>query len=297
MQYTISNVSLFIFSARFIRFLSERASFDGIWLLCFFVYIYTLNTCFNILRCQKVTLVDQMTKVTTGGEYVSGHILYLNCCEKIRAQDCWHAWSTYNTDLMLGLIVLFFMIYLLYAIFHQRFYYDGTTTCFQSPHLVLAIIALLLGTAVAVLFPTLICVISFRSFKVILQVGCSPSVCTYIAFFYQYEQFLHTCRSTVQLSPLTEISLLQTRRYYIMDAPIICNAILYHLKLVSPLLHLYISLQQHTLPFTDVLNKGLKTSRRWWSGYDLLRRLLFIVVSLLFNYVNPSFTQVHNKWL
>ncbi len=49
---------------------------------------------------------------------------------------------------------------------------------------------------------------------------------------------------------------------------------------------------QHTQPFTDVLNKGLKTSCRWWSGFDLFRRLLFILVVFAFNYFNPNYTQV-----
>ena len=33
-------------------------------------------------------------------------------------------------------------------------------------------------------------------------------------------------------------------------------------------------------------------SCRWWSGFDLLRRLLFIIVVFFFSYVQPSYTQV-----
>lgn len=56
-------------------------------------------------------------------------------------------------------------------------------------------------------------------------------------------------------------------------------------------IHLHIPMQ-FTQPFTDVLNKDIKVSCRWWSGFDLLRRLLFITVVFFFNYVEPSYTQV-----
>jgi hypothetical protein len=49
---------------------------------------------------------------------------------------------------------------------------------------------------------------------------------------------------------------------------------------------------QFTQPFTDVLTKGIKVSCRWWSGFDLFRRLLFTIVVLFFNYVQPDGTQV-----
>ena len=49
---------------------------------------------------------------------------------------------------------------------------------------------------------------------------------------------------------------------------------------------------QHTQPFTDVLTKGIKVSCRWWSGFDLFRRLLFIIVVFFFSYVQPGYTQV-----
>ena len=52
---------------------------------------------------------------------------------------------------------------------------------------------------------------------------------------------------------------------------------------------------QHTQPFTDVLTKGIKVSCRWWSGFDLLRRLLFIIVVFFFSYVQPGYTQVANS--
>ena len=52
-------------SARFSKVLSNRSSFEGIWLLSIIMYKYTSDTCFNILRCQKVS-----GKGTTG-EFVS----------------------------------------------------------------------------------------------------------------------------------------------------------------------------------------------------------------------------------
>ena len=42
-------------SARFSNRLSSRSSFDGIWLLSIITYKYTADTCFNLLRCQKVS--------------------------------------------------------------------------------------------------------------------------------------------------------------------------------------------------------------------------------------------------
>ena len=42
-------------SARFSRVLSHRNSFEGIWLLSIITYKYTADTCFNLLRCQKVS--------------------------------------------------------------------------------------------------------------------------------------------------------------------------------------------------------------------------------------------------
>ena len=54
----------------------------------------------------------------------------------------------------------------------------------------------------------------------------------------------------------------------------------------------YLSHAQFTKPFTDVLIKDIKLSCRWWNGFDLIRRLLFIMVVFFFNYVQPSYTQV-----
>ena len=62
-------------SARFIRPLSQRASFDGIWLLGLLTYKYTADTCFSILRCQKVSGVS--------GEFV-------------RTVDCTRCLSSYR---------------------------------------------------------------------------------------------------------------------------------------------------------------------------------------------------------
>ena len=42
-------------SARFSKVLSNRSSFEGIWFLSIITFKYTSDTCFNILRCQKVS--------------------------------------------------------------------------------------------------------------------------------------------------------------------------------------------------------------------------------------------------
>ena len=54
----------------------------------------------------------------------------------------------------------------------------------------------------------------------------------------------------------------------------------------------FFSMLQLTQPFTDVLTKGITVSCRWWSGFDLYRRLFFTGVVLFFNYVQPEGTQV-----
>lgn len=43
---------------------------------------------------------------------------------------------------------------------------------------------------------------------------------------------------------------------------------------------------------TDILNKDLKTSCRWWASFDLFRRLLFITVVVIFSTTWPLYMQV-----
>ena len=116
----------------------------------------------------------------------------------------------------------------------QVYYFDGTVPCFQSTHLYISIVALILSIVVVVPFPLLILAISFRRFKVDLT-------------------HIHIYCAQLNIIPPT----------------------------------------QFTQPFTDVLNKDIKLCCRWWSGFDLLRRLLFISVVFFFNYVQPRYTQVY----
>ena len=44
------------------------------------------------------------------------------------------------------------------------------------------------------------------------------------------------------------------------------------------------------MPFRDVINTDIKPKFNWWSGYDLLRRLLF--VALYFIFESGDYTQV-----
>ena len=57
------------YSARFSRVLSHRNSFEGIWLLSIITYKYTADTCFNLLRCQKVSANE------ISGEFVRVNII------------------------------------------------------------------------------------------------------------------------------------------------------------------------------------------------------------------------------
>lgn len=51
----ISTIFFWNGSARFSKVLSNRNSVEGIWLLSIITYKYTADTCFNLLRCQKVS--------------------------------------------------------------------------------------------------------------------------------------------------------------------------------------------------------------------------------------------------
>jgi len=51
-------------------------------------------------------------------------------------------------------------------------------------------------------------------------------------------------------------------------------------------------LSQKAGPIRDVISSGIDNKCHWWSGYDLLRRLLFFVVYLIFENFNSDYTQV-----
>lgn len=48
-------------------------------------------------------------------------------------------------------------------------------------------------------------------------------------------------------------------------------------------MHMYIKSKifQRTAPFKDVATKGIKQKFWWWSSYDLLRRLAFMIIVIL----------------
>ena len=43
-----------LISARFIPHLSKRKTVDGIWFLILIAYVYTADTCLNLVRCVQV---------------------------------------------------------------------------------------------------------------------------------------------------------------------------------------------------------------------------------------------------
>ena len=45
-------------------------------------------------------------------------------------------------------------------------------------------------------------------------------------------------------------------------------------------------------PIRDVISSGIDNKCHWWSGYDLLRRLLFFIVYLMFENFSSGYTQV-----
>ena len=48
------HIYTFKYSARFIPHLSKRKTVDGIWFLILIAYVYTADTCLNLLRCVQV---------------------------------------------------------------------------------------------------------------------------------------------------------------------------------------------------------------------------------------------------
>jgi len=55
----ISNISnnYFKYSARFIPHLGRRKAVHGIWFLVLIAYVYTADTCLNLLRCVQVNVL------------------------------------------------------------------------------------------------------------------------------------------------------------------------------------------------------------------------------------------------
>jgi len=51
---TLSFVLYLLNSARFVIPLSKRKTVDGIWFLVLIIYVYTADTCLNLLRCVQV---------------------------------------------------------------------------------------------------------------------------------------------------------------------------------------------------------------------------------------------------
>ena len=57
-------------------------------------------------------------------------------------------------------------------------------------------------------------------------------------------------------------------------------------------LYCYILFSQKAGPIRDVISSGIDNKCHWWSGYDLLRRLLFFIVYLMFENFSSGYTQV-----
>ena len=47
---------------------------------------------------------------------------------------------------------------------------------------------------------------------------------------------------------------------------------------------------QTTQAFTDVITDGV--TKRWWSGFDVIRRLMYIVMVTVTDFADPIYTQV-----
>ena len=56
-----------LYSARFSKLLSNRSSVEGIWFLSIITYKYTADTCFNLLRCQRVSRGETTREFVSNG--------------------------------------------------------------------------------------------------------------------------------------------------------------------------------------------------------------------------------------
>ena len=56
-------------------------------------------------------------------------------------------------------------------------------------------------------------------------------------------------------------------------------------------------LLQKAGPFCDVVNTGIKPVYKWWSGYDLFRRVLFVAVYYVFEYANGDYIRVRYNYI
>ena len=52
--YDIDVCNIVVYSAKFFRYISERTTVNGIWFLVLITYVYTADTCLNLLRCVQV---------------------------------------------------------------------------------------------------------------------------------------------------------------------------------------------------------------------------------------------------
>lgn len=60
---------------------------------------------------------------------------------------------------------------------------------------------------------------------------------------------------------------------------------LFSMLLIVCTLNVLLQKFQH---YADVLIDGLKDEHRWWGGWDIFRRLPFVVISFCFVYGRPS---------
>ena len=81
---------------------------------------------------------------------------------------------------------------------------------------------------------------------------------------------------------------IRKRQFYVLST--------IHYK-VDPLFNAYTAslLTQTTQAFTDVITDGVV--RRWWKGFDVIRRLMYIVLGSVFDLASPDYTQVQYAYL
>ena len=127
-----------------------------------------------------------------------------------------------------------------------------------------AIPALLLLLLVVLLGPAIVILISFKRYKVRGQryphAHVHSQSCANVRIIYSWHAYEIAHEHVLPSPPLTSPSSVQ-----------------------SP---------QTTQALTDVITDGVKLRMRWWGGFDLIRRLMFILAVTLVDFIQPDYAQV-----
>ena len=121
------------YRARRITPLSNKKTLDGIWFLILIAYVYTFDTCFNLLRCTASTVHSDDFSETEFHSlvrvFVDQNGMFFKSCLQV-------------------------------------YFYDGSVTCYEDEHIIYAVISILVLLTFVIPFPFVVVAISRNYFKV-----------------------------------------------------------------------------------------------------------------------------------